>query len=69
VGGDYLPWIRIRIRQLADPAVRVMKEIELNLPLGDTIPKPDIEKIATKLAEVLIEVMTGPARSSLARVS
>jgi len=57
----------IRIRQLADPAVRVMKEIGLDYRLGDSIPKPDIEKIATKLAEVLIEVMKGPARSSLAR--
>jgi ethanolamine utilization protein EutA len=57
----------IRIRQLADPAVRVMQEIGLNYRLGDQIPKPDIEKIATKMAEVLIEVMMGPARSSLAK--
>ena len=68
VGGRLLAMdSEIRIRQLADPAVRVMKEIGLDYRLGDSIPKPDIEKIATKLAEVLIEVMTGPARSSLAR--
>jgi ethanolamine utilization protein EutA len=57
----------IRICQLADPAVRVMQEIGLTYRLGDQIPKPDIEKIATRMAEVLIEVMTGPARSSLAK--
>jgi ethanolamine utilization protein EutA len=57
----------IRIRQLADPAIRVMTEMGLDYRLGDSIPKPDIEKIAIKMAEVLIEVMTGPARSSLAR--
>ena len=57
----------IRIRQLAGPAVRVMKEIGLDYRLGDPIPKPDIEKIATKMAEVLIEVMKGPARSPLAK--
>jgi len=57
----------IRIHQLADPAIRVMKEIGLNYRLGDVIPKPDIEKIATKMAEVLIEVMGGPARSPLAK--
>jgi ethanolamine utilization protein EutA len=57
----------IRIRQLADPALRVMQDIGLHYRLGDRIPKEDIGKIATRMAEVLIEVMTGPARSSLAR--
>lgn len=57
----------IRIHQLAEPAVRVMREIGLNYRLGDLIPKPDIEKIATKMAEVLIEVMGGPASSALAK--
>jgi len=57
----------IRIRQLADPAVKVMQAIGLDYRLGDQIPKPDIEKIATKMAEVLIEVMRGPAKSTLAK--
>jgi len=47
----------IRIRQLADPAIKVMQDIGLSYRLGDRIPKPDIEKIATRMAEVLIEVM------------
>jgi ethanolamine utilization protein EutA len=57
----------IRIRELADPAIKVMKHIGLDYRLGDQIPKPDIEKIASRMAEVLIEVMMGPARSSLAK--
>jgi ethanolamine utilization protein EutA len=39
----------------------------LNYRLGDPIPKEDIGKIASRMAEVLIEVMTGPAKSSLAK--
>ncbi|MBN2032773.1 MAG: ethanolamine ammonia-lyase reactivating factor EutA [Deltaproteobacteria bacterium] len=57
----------IRIRQLADPALKVMRHIGLDYRLGDQIPKDDIGKIASKMAEVLIEVMMGPARSSLAK--
>jgi len=57
----------IRIRQLADPAVEVMRHIGMNYRLGDQIPKEHIGKIAGKMAEVLIEVMTGPPRSPLAR--
>jgi ethanolamine utilization protein EutA len=57
----------IRIRQLADPAVKVMKDIGLNYQLGDRILKEDIGKIASRMAEVLIEVLTGPAKSSLAK--
>lgn len=68
VGGRLLAMDpEIRIRQLADPAVKVMQEIGLSYRLGDKIPKPDIERIATKMAEVLIEVMKGPAKSHLAK--
>jgi ethanolamine utilization protein EutA len=68
VGGRLLALdSEIRIRRLADPAVKVMQEMGLDYRLGDPIPKPDIEKIASKMAEVLIEVMMGPAKSSLAK--
>ena len=68
VGGRLLALdSEIRIRRLADPAVKVMQELGLDYRLGDPIPKPDIEKIASKMAEVLIEVMMGPAKSSLAK--
>ncbi|MBW1703026.1 MAG: ethanolamine ammonia-lyase reactivating factor EutA [Deltaproteobacteria bacterium] len=56
-----------KIWRIDEPAVKVMDHIGLNYKIGDQIPKEDIEKIATKFAEVLIEVITGPASSSLAR--
>jgi ethanolamine utilization protein EutA len=68
VGGRLLALdSEIRIRRLADPAVKVMQELGLDYRLGDPIPKPDIEKIASRMAEVLIEVMMGPAKSALAK--
>jgi ethanolamine utilization protein EutA len=68
VGGRLLALdSEIRIRRLADPAVKVMQEMGLDYRLGDPIPKPDIERIASKMAEVLIEVMMGPAKSALAK--
>ncbi len=68
VGGRLLALdSEIRIRQLADPAVKVMQHIGLDYRLGDRIAKEDIEKIASRMAEVLIEVIMGPARSSLAK--
>ncbi|MDD5204233.1 MAG: ethanolamine ammonia-lyase reactivating factor EutA [Desulfobacterales bacterium] len=57
----------IRIRQLADPAIEVMRDIGMEYRLGNRIPKEHIGKIAAKMAEVLIEVMMGPPRSPLAR--
>jgi ethanolamine utilization protein EutA len=68
VGGRLLALdSEIRISRLADPAIEVMRHIGLDYRLGDRIPKEDIGRIASKMAEVLIEVMTGPARSSLAK--
>ncbi len=56
-----------KICRLNEPAVHVMQHIGLNYKMGDRIPKEDIEKIASSLAEVLIEIMTGPANSFLAK--
>ncbi len=56
-----------RICRLADPAVKVMQHLGLDYEIGDRIPKQDIEKIASQMAEVLFEVMKGPAKSALAR--
>jgi ethanolamine utilization protein EutA len=56
-----------RINRLNDPAKKVMKHIGLDYKVGDLIPRDDIGKIVLKLAEVLIEVMTGPATSPLAK--
>ena len=56
-----------KIWRIDKPAMKVMDRIGLNYKIGDQIPREDIERIAAKFAEVLIEVITGPARSSLAR--
>jgi ethanolamine utilization protein EutA len=68
VGGRLLAMdSEIRIRQVADPAMKVMQDIGLNYQIGDQILKEDIGKIASRMAAVLIEVLTGPAKSSLAK--
>jgi ethanolamine utilization protein EutA len=68
IGGRLLAMdSEIKIRQVADPAVKVMQDIGLTYCLGDQISKEDIGKIASRMAEVLIEVLTGPAKSSLAK--
>jgi len=56
-----------RIWRIDEPALKVMEHLGLNYKIGDQIPKEDIERIAAKFAEVLIEVITGPATSSLAK--
>jgi len=56
-----------RIWRIDKPAMKVMEHIGLNYRIGDQIPREDIERIATKFAEALIEVITGPASSSLAK--
>ena len=56
-----------KIRRLDGPAVKVMRHLGLDYKIGDRIPEKDTIKIVSKLAEILIEVMTGPARSPLAR--
>ncbi|RPJ15893.1 MAG: hypothetical protein EHM30_07785 [Desulfobacteraceae bacterium] len=55
------------ISRLAEPAQKVMEHIGLNYKIGDRIPEMAIEKIASDLAGALIEVMTGPVNSLLAR--
>jgi ethanolamine utilization protein EutA len=56
-----------KICRLNDPALKVMRHIGLDYKMGDLIPRDDLGKIVGKLAEVLIEVMTGPAHSPLAK--
>ena len=56
-----------KISRLSKPAQKVLEHIGLNYKIGDLISKEDIEKIASELAGALIEVMTGPADSFMAR--
>ena len=56
-----------KIWQIDEPAAIVMDNLGLKHQIGDPISKADIERIAAKFAEILFEVITGPATSSLAR--
>ena len=56
-----------KIWQIDEPAAAVMDDLGLKHQIGDPISKADIEKIAAKFSEILFEVITGPATSSLAR--
>ena len=56
-----------RIWKIDEPAMEVMKEIGLNYKIGDKISEEDIGRIATRFAEILIEVIAGPATSSIAK--
>lgn len=57
-----------KIRQIGEPVKKVMDYLGLHYKTGDRIPKKVIDTITTKLAEVLIEVITRPAASDLARM-
>jgi ethanolamine utilization protein EutA len=56
-----------KIWRLDEPAAKVMENLGLKHEIGDVISKVDIDGIAEKFAEILFEVMTGPATSPLAR--
>ena len=56
-----------KIWRIDEPAAKVMENLGLRHEIGDLISKGDIERIAVKFAEILFEVITGPAASSLAR--
>ena len=56
-----------KIWRIEKPAAKVMAHLGLKHKIGDAITNVDIERIAAKFAEILFEVITGPAKSSLAR--
>ena len=56
-----------KIWRMDEPAAIVMADIGLKHQIGDRISKKDIGKVAARFAEVLFEVITGPASSPLAR--
>lgn len=56
-----------KICRLNEPALKVIKDIGLDYKIGDLVPQEGLERITSRLAEVLIEVMTGPANSPLAK--
>jgi ethanolamine utilization protein EutA len=56
-----------KIWRIDPPAAMVLKHLGLKCGIGDKISKKDIDNIAAKFAEVLVEVVSGPAESQLAR--
>ena len=56
-----------KIRQINEPARQVMDDLKLTLKIGDRPSAATIDKITAKLAAVLMEVITGPATTPLAR--
>jgi ethanolamine utilization protein EutA len=56
-----------KIWRISEPAMKVMKHLGLDYKVGDQISKAALEKIAKKFADILFEVITGPANSILAK--
>jgi ethanolamine utilization protein EutA len=56
-----------KIWRIDKPAAKVLAHLGLNHQIGDTLSKKDVEKIGAKFAEILFEVISGPAKSDLAR--
>jgi ethanolamine utilization protein EutA len=56
-----------KIWRLNEPARKVMQHLGLDYRIGDQISKADLEKIAATFAEILFEVIRGPAKSFLAK--
>jgi ethanolamine utilization protein EutA len=56
-----------KIWRIDEPANFVMNELDMNYQLGDIIPEEDARSIAKELAKALLEVMRGPAKSSIAK--
>jgi ethanolamine utilization protein EutA len=56
-----------KIWRIDKPARRVMQHLGLNYKVGDRISQQHIKRIGAAFSEVLFEVLTGPAKSVLAR--
>ena len=56
-----------KIWRLDEPALKVMQHLGLNYRIGDQISRAEIERIVKTFAEILFEVITGPAKSPLAQ--
>lgn len=56
-----------KIWRIDQPAQVVMQHLGLNYTIGDHISKAEIKRIAATFGKILFEVITGPAKSRLAR--
>lgn len=55
------------IRRISSPAEMVMRALGMDYRIGDHISKTDTEQIADALANALMEVLMGPAKSPTAK--
>jgi ethanolamine utilization protein EutA len=55
------------IWRIDEPSKVVMEELHMDYKIGDIIPEEDVGKIAHEYAKALIEVMRGPATSTIAK--
>ncbi len=68
VGGRLIAFdAKGKIQRINGPAQQVMDSLGLTFQIGDCPAVEDLDKIAAKLAAVLMEVITGPANSPLAK--
>ncbi|MFX1284320.1 MAG: ethanolamine ammonia-lyase reactivating factor EutA [Promethearchaeota archaeon] len=56
-----------KIWRIDEPCHIVMEELGLNYRVGDIISKAEVKFVAKKFAEILMEVMKGPAKSDVAK--
>ena len=56
-----------KISRIDMPARKVMEHLGMNYNVGDVIPVSDLDKIAAKLIDILLEALTGPVKSPLGR--
>ncbi len=56
-----------KIWRIDEPTEFLMKELKMNYQLGDTISEEDVRTIAHEYAKALVEVMRGPATSTIAK--
>jgi ethanolamine utilization protein EutA len=56
-----------KIWRIDEPTTFLMKELNLNYKLGDIIPESDVRIISREYAKALLEVMSGPATSKIAK--
>ena len=56
-----------KIWRIDGPSQFVMKQLGMNYQIGDIIPEDDARLIAREYAKALVEVMRGPAKSTVAK--
>lgn len=56
-----------KIWRIDEPTNFVMNELGMEYKIGDIIPEDDVRSIAREYAQALVEVMSGPAKSRIAK--